>query len=51
MNGLQLDSTTLIKLAPNTAANEGLWVGVGSLKDHDADEFCGNATLAVLVLL
>lgn len=53
VNRLQLDSTTLIKLSPNTAANEGLWGGgggEGALKDHDADDFCGNATLAVLVL-
>lgn len=49
MNRLQLDSTTLIKPSPNSAANEGLWGG-GALKDHDADDFCGNATL-VLVLL
>lgn len=27
VNGLQLDSTTLIKLSPNTASNEGLWGG------------------------
>lgn len=32
MNGLQLDSTTLIKLSPNTAANEGLWGGGGLQK-------------------
>lgn len=25
--------------------------GGGALKDHDAEDFCGNATLAVLVLL
>lgn len=51
MNGLQLDSTILIKLSPNTVANEGLWGGGGALKDHDAEDFCGNATLTVLVLL
>lgn len=27
------------------------WGEGGATKDHDTDDFCGNATLAVLVLL